>query len=59
MGLLGRRLFNLIDCRDLANDPGNCGGCGHECPDNLVCEEGVCMGDEGDPTPDNCGESVR
>ena len=30
------------NCRDVAIDPDNCGGCGKVCPDGSVCRKGVC-----------------
>src|SRR5262245_48352552 len=29
------------DCRDLQNDNGNCGSCGHDCGPSLKCVQGV------------------
>lgn len=30
-------------CRDLANDPRNCGTCGHACGDREICSAGACQ----------------
>lgn len=35
----------LDGCKDLANDPWNCGACGHACATEL-CSEGACVGAE-------------
>jgi hypothetical protein len=32
-------------CRDLSNDPGSCGACGHACPFGFVCAAGACACD--------------
>jgi hypothetical protein len=31
-----------IGCKNITNDPKNCGGCGIPCPDEGWCQDGVC-----------------
>lgn len=48
----------LVDCRDLRNDPANCGDCGRSCGGNQLCVDRNC--EDGFPAPggncDACGD---
>lgn len=44
-------------CVSTQNDPDNCGGCGKACGGGLAsfCQQGECVSECSDPTPDACG----
>lgn len=51
-----------IACRDIVNDPNNCGGCGVQCPSG-ICREAACVpgvqGDGGLPSDGGSGGDCR